>query len=398
MSKQVSSTALILVATGLLMFLAGCETSKHAEVMGAESLAAKKQMEEVPLSESSGVPLGKEGFSQESINAASSEANSEIPPITFSPEGPPGATLRGLDREPALGEAMDLMDNGAEMASESESFFPETVTPEPPPIPDSFPTGNRGPAAGFTPEGPAMPSFGETAESAESIEAEMVESEMMESEGTTMSNVIESTVAEPEDSFDPGLTGYEDQEFESSSGSSDFMPPAPPLPTFGQEPASETEIVVDVPVPDMTETETVVAVPDMMDATPPPMEITPMEPEDMGGATETVSEIADVFFDFDQFGIRSDAAAILSTNAQILQDQNQGVSLLIEGHCDERGTEEYNMVLGERRAQSVKKYLVDLGIPASDIQIVSYGKERPFCTDHYDACWDQNRRGHFVIQ
>ncbi|MEC4673499.1 MAG: peptidoglycan-associated lipoprotein Pal, partial [Nitrospirota bacterium] len=206
---------------------------------------------------------------------------------------------------------------------------------------------------------------------------------------------IESTIAEAEDNFDPGPTGYEGQEFKSASGSSDFMPQTSPLPTAGQESASEPETVVALPdmaVPD---------VPEMMDVSPPPSEVASLEPEepaDMGGSQETASEIADVFFDFDQFGIRSDAAATLATNAQILQDENQGASLLIEGHCDERGTENYNMVLGERRAQSVKKYLVDLGIPASNIQIVSYGKERPFCTDHYDACWDQNRRGHFVIQ
>jgi peptidoglycan-associated lipoprotein len=74
------------------------------------------------------------------------------------------------------------------------------------------------------------------------------------------------------------------------------------------------------------------------------------------------------------------------------------MKVLIEGHCDERGTLAYNLVLGERRAQSVKRYLQELGVPPSQLQIVSYGKERPFCTEHRETCWQQNRRGHFVVK
>ena len=77
---------------------------------------------------------------------------------------------------------------------------------------------------------------------------------------------------------------------------------------------------------------------------------------------------------------------------------NKDSKILIQGHCDERGTLEYNIALGERRAQSAKKYLIDLGIDPSRISTISYGKEKPFCTDHNEECWQENRRAHFAIK
>ena len=108
--------------------------------------------------------------------------------------------------------------------------------------------------------------------------------------------------------------------------------------------------------------------------------------------------LEDVFFDFDASTIRSDAVSALQANAQILKVSFEDRRVVIEGHCDERGTSEYNLVLGERRAQSTKQYLVDLGVSASSIQTISYGKERPFCTASEPNCWKMNRRGHFVLQ
>jgi peptidoglycan-associated lipoprotein len=106
--------------------------------------------------------------------------------------------------------------------------------------------------------------------------------------------------------------------------------------------------------------------------------------------------LADVFFDLDNAAIKDSDKAALSTNATWLKRwANTRVS--IEGHCDERGTAEYNLALGERRANAVKAYLVSLGVPADRLVVVSKGKEAPFCTDKNDACWQQNRRGHFVI-
>jgi peptidoglycan-associated lipoprotein len=88
----------------------------------------------------------------------------------------------------------------------------------------------------------------------------------------------------------------------------------------------------------------------------------------------------------------------LERNARILKSDLNGLSIVIEGHCDEIGTAAYNLVLGEKRAQSAKRYLVDLGIEASRMQIISYGKERPICTEHSPDCWQKNRRVHFVLK
>jgi len=104
--------------------------------------------------------------------------------------------------------------------------------------------------------------------------------------------------------------------------------------------------------------------------------------------------LADMYFDYDQFLIRPDDRAALEANAKLLK-MDGAHRLLIEGHCDERGTSAYNLVLGERRARATAQYLQNLGIPSSQIQITSYGKERPFCVEHSEACWQSNRRAHF---
>lgn len=109
---------------------------------------------------------------------------------------------------------------------------------------------------------------------------------------------------------------------------------------------------------------------------------------------EPPAELSDVYFDFDRYAIRVDAQSTLERLADLLKSElNQG--LVIEGHCDERGTSAYNLVLGERRAQAAKRYLEKHGMAASKIEVTSYGKERPFCTEHSEACWQSNRRVHF---
>ena len=108
-----------------------------------------------------------------------------------------------------------------------------------------------------------------------------------------------------------------------------------------------------------------------------------------------IPELSDIFFDFDRFAIRDEARSGLEANAGLLKSQS-GEKILVEGHCDERGTSAYNLVLGERRAQAATQYLRDLGVPSSQMQITSYGKERPFCAEHSEACWQSNRRAHFT--
>ena len=103
-----------------------------------------------------------------------------------------------------------------------------------------------------------------------------------------------------------------------------------------------------------------------------------------------------VFFDLDNAAIKDEGKQTLSTNATWLKRWSN-TRISVEGHCDERGTPEYNLALGERRANAVKAYLVSLGVPGDRIQVVSKGKESPFCTEKGEACWQQNRRGHFII-
>ena len=106
-------------------------------------------------------------------------------------------------------------------------------------------------------------------------------------------------------------------------------------------------------------------------------------------------EVQDAYFDLDKADIRSDARTALGKTADFLRNYPQ-VKVVIEGHCDERGSTEYNLALGDRRAAAVKQYLVSLGIGADRMTTLSYGKEKPFCMESNEDCWQRNRRGHFV--
>ena len=135
--------------------------------------------------------------------------------------------------------------------------------------------------------------------------------------------------------------------------------------------------------------------------TPPPAETPaqpPAQPAESAPAqpTEPVTlNWSDAYYDYDKSDLRDDARAALDTDAKLLTD-HANVSLTIEGHCDERGTPEYNLALGERRANAAKDYLVAHGVDGSRLETISYGEERPFATGHDEASWAQNRRAHLV--
>ena len=105
--------------------------------------------------------------------------------------------------------------------------------------------------------------------------------------------------------------------------------------------------------------------------------------------------VFDAFFDFNKADVRPDAREALSKTADFLKAHPE-LKATIEGHCDERGSTEYNLGLGDRRANATKQYLVSLGVAADRLSVVSYGKEKPFCMEHNESCWQQNRRGHFA--
>jgi peptidoglycan-associated lipoprotein len=156
-------------------------------------------------------------------------------------------------------------------------------------------------------------------------------------------------------------------------------PAPPPQPTAAPE-AAPTPTIVTAP-----------------SAVQTPVPTTSMEvlPRDITEANRR-GYLKDAFFDFDKSDIRGDARDPLSADAEWLK-QHPGVRITIEGHCDERGTREYNMALGDRRANSARDYLVALGVDGARIKTVSYGKERPFAMGHDEESWQKNRRAHFVI-
>jgi len=127
-------------------------------------------------------------------------------------------------------------------------------------------------------------------------------------------------------------------------------------------------------------------------AAPPPP---PPPPPQVNLDELFLKEVRDAYFDYNKADIRPDAREALSKTADFLKNYPQ-IKATIEGHCDERGSTEYNLGLGDRRANATKQYLVSLGISADRLSTVSYGKEKPFCMESNETCWQQNRRGHFV--
>lgn len=114
--------------------------------------------------------------------------------------------------------------------------------------------------------------------------------------------------------------------------------------------------------------------------------------------TRVASELQDAYFDYDSNNVRDDARAALSNDAEALKKiftDFPNATINLEGHCDERGSAEYNLGLGDRRSTSARDYLIQLGVPADKLKTISYGKERPACTDANESCWQRNRRAHF---
>lgn len=152
----------------------------------------------------------------------------------------------------------------------------------------------------------------------------------------------------------------------------------------------------------------------VVDAAPPPPPAPPAEPvaastpaavaltDEEAFARKTLDELnaerplADAFFDLDEATIREDSRLALQRNAEWLRRWNS-TRITIEGHCDARGTSEYNLALGERRAGAVKDYLVSLGVASDRLVVISHGKESPVCVDEAETCWRQNRRAHPII-
>ena len=157
-----------------------------------------------------------------------------------------------------------------------------------------------------------------------------------------------------------------------------------------------TTTVPDVPPPPPP-ADTVEEPSDFVDETPVREEF-PSDMEELNRYVQSKGYIRDAFFNYDEASLDAAAQSALSASATWLKGaEGSGYKLLIEGHCDERGTEQYNLALGDRRANSAKDYMVTLGVDASRIRTVSYGEERPFEQGNNDSAWSQNRRAHLVL-
>jgi peptidoglycan-associated lipoprotein len=169
---------------------------------------------------------------------------------------------------------------------------------------------------------------------------------------------------------------------------------AAPAPTGAAVTQAAPPPPAPVPVAPPSSPAPVVAAPSPPPAAPAPTPAPALPPP---AQFREVTALKSIYFDFDKSDIRPDAARILDGNIDWLKS-HPGAVILIEGHCDERGTNEYNIALGDRRAKATMNYLTARGVPAARITTISYGEERPLCTAHAEPCWAKNRRAHFLAK
>ena len=125
--------------------------------------------------------------------------------------------------------------------------------------------------------------------------------------------------------------------------------------------------------------------------------VTPAPPPSLSDSEFFRTRVSDIFFDYDKYDVRDDARSTLNEDARALAERS-GIRFVIEGHCDERGSEKYNLALGDRRANSAKQYLVSQGVSGDRVETISYGEERPFDPGHNEDAWAKNRRAHFALK
>jgi peptidoglycan-associated lipoprotein len=139
------------------------------------------------------------------------------------------------------------------------------------------------------------------------------------------------------------------------------------------------------------------AAPQQTASAPPPVQRTPQEV--ITRINDLLARLEDALFDYDKATIRTDASTALKDDVGVIRDilaRYPNQKLLIEGHADERGSQEYNLALGDRRARSAQEFLASMGIPNNQLTVISYGKERPVCTDETESCYQRNRRAHMT--
>ena len=356
MRKMKCNVWVLITGITLLWTVAGCssqlETTILSEKAPPEPEVTEVQEEPVPTPE----PVVSEStVGEEDLGKPSKEPPPPVvavPPMEMAVEEPAKPIIRPSEPEKAMATS-PVKEKGAETVMEPTPSVAAGVAG----IPPIF----------FDPELPPQP----TVRKGASEEVVMLEPEPV-------------TTPEKEGMVPPPAEG---EPFRMPSGipPSGYDPELPPDPTLRE--GQPAEIAKLEPASPTTETESPVE--------EKPLEVVKVAPVAPVMATKN---LGDVYFDYDRFSLREDDKNKLNENAQLIADQFSGKQVVIEGHCDERGTASYNMILGKRRAETVKKFLVDLGVPEQNLEVVSYGKEKPFCTDHSLECWQENRRGHFVVR
>lgn len=326
--------ALVVIGIGLLMTLSACENSKHVEIMGKEDLRADVQTATVP---DTGTQTERQAHGDQTGGSFEGRSIDEEPlglsePLVFDPEPLPSPASPARDA------------SDAEVTpSSSARVLPEGYS--------QSPRVERSPASDYVPGSPPQVFR----------DARISEFRVSALDQPTK-EIVQAEVPTPA-----------------------------PVPAPMNE-VTEQTLSTEEPVADQEMEIAKLEPSDFVSETPGPA----LEASRVETGVESESELADVFFDFDQYTIRSNAIPVLEKNAELLKETYTASNVLIEGHCDERGTGDYNLELGKRRAQAIKRYLIDLGVEASRIQIASYGKEKPFCAESTPHCWQNNRRGHFV--
>jgi peptidoglycan-associated lipoprotein len=168
-------------------------------------------------------------------------------------------------------------------------------------------------------------------------------------------------------------------------------------PVAASRPPDTTPVSQPAPPPQQMQQRTSTPPPQQASAPAPAQRNDVMPPEVRRTLNERLARLSDALFDYDKATIRPDALNALKDDVAVIRDilhDYPSQKLIIEGHCDERGSEEYNMALGDRRAAASKEFLSSMGIPTVQLSVISYGKDRPVCTDKTEDCWQKNRRAH----
>ena len=362
----------IIIGSAIFTLMTACESPKHTTIVSGETFEGESQgaPDSTDLA-SNNLPLSDDKIDQSSLDLTSPQSTSSTSDKStgdirgdVTPEAPP---------QPSGNQQEDtrFFDGGPkpEEASSQLTFSDSTpsVPTSPSVQPEASPREPNVPSSQFLPESPAQPSESQVAQEERSdsqyfdVTRDRGRSSFLQEQPPTPKELM------PVDPFTPL-----DESPQDIAKKSPKQPDSPPG--------------TDQPMTHQPETD--------QSGTHQPM--THQPETDQSGTS--APGLAPVYFDYDQYTLKPEATAVLEANAQLLKTKYQNVLVLIEGHCDERGTQEYNMVLGKRRALSAKKYLVDLGVSASQLTIVSYGEDRPFCKEHQPSCWQQNRRAHFVLR